>query len=366
MKWHEELGAIYDRDDKGNFIELSGGGASKFRLHCAKDYTGMEQMRVIRDEARNLDIPVLEFSPGVELFKDEAGRVAGALLFNLETRDYLIARAKATIIATGGFGRLHIQGFQSTNHYGATADGLVIAYRAGASLRDMDSVQYHPTGVAYPVQLAGLLITEKMRGMGAWPVNRNGEPFVHPLEPRDVEASSFIRECYERNLGVNTIIGRGVWLDTPMIDLKHGEGVVSKNFPAMHRMFKRFGIDLSKQPVLVFPTLHYQNGGIVIDEYGGTELPGLFACGEVAGGVHGKNRLMGNSTLDYNVFGRRTGIAAAKYIKQARPGRISLDHVNLYRKMLAERGIKSRVKSPIILPEYRGKEALERYLSLGV
>ena len=366
LKWHNDLGVIYDLDEKGNYAEISGGGASRFRIHFSKDYTGMEQMRVIRDEARNLDIPVLEFCPAIELLKNDAGNVCGALLFNLETRDYAIVRAKATIIATGGFGRLHIQGFPSTNHYGATADGLVLAYRAGTSLTDMDSVQYHPTGVAYPVQLSGLLITEKIRGMGAWPINKNGNLFVHPLEPRDVEASSFIRECYERNNGVNTLIGRGVWLDSPMIDLKHGEGAVSKNFPAMHRMFTRFGIDISKQPVLVFPTLHYQNGGIVIDEHGQSELPGLFACGEVAGGIHGKNRLMGNSTLDYNVFGRRVGIAVAKYIKQAKPGKISLNHVNKYRNMLVEHKIKSAVKSPIILPEYRGEEALDRYLDLGV
>jgi succinate dehydrogenase / fumarate reductase flavoprotein subunit len=366
LKWHEELGIIYDRDEEGNFMELSGGGASRFRLHCAKDYTGMEQMRVIRDDARNLGVPVLEFSPVIELLKDTKGQVAGAILSNLETKEYLVVRAKATVLATGGFGRLHIQNYQTTNHYGATADGLVLAYRAGARLIDMDSVQYHPTGAAYPLQIAGLLITEKVRGAGAVPVNKDGELFVHPLEPRDVEASAFIRECYERNKGVRTLKGRGVWLDSPMVEAKRGEGTIEKNFPAMHRMFKRFGIDMTKQPLLVFPTLHYQNGGVEIDEHTQTSIPCLFACGEVAGGIHGKNRLMGNSTLDYNVFGRRAGINAAKRIKAIKLGKLTLDHVIKYEKALAEAGIKTERKAPMILPEYRGKEALERYLDIGI
>lgn len=366
LKWHEDLGVIYDRDEEGNFDEISGGGTSRFRLHYSKDYTGMEQMRVIRDESRNLDVPVLEFSPAVELIKDTNGQIAGAILSNLETKEYLVVRAKAIVLATGGFGRLHIQNFQTTNHYGATADGLVMAYRTGTRLIDLDSVQYHPTGAAYPLQIAGLLITEKVRGMGAVPVNKDGELFVHPLEPRDVEASAFIRECYERNNGVETLTGRGVWLDSPLIELKHGRGTVGKSFPAMHRMFERFGIDMSKQPILVFPTLHYQNGGIEIDNQARTSIPGLFACGEAAGGIHGKNRLMGNSTLDYNVFGRRAGISAAKTIKNVKLGKLTLDHVTKYRKALAEAGIKTERKAPMILPEYRGKEALEKYMDLGI
>jgi succinate dehydrogenase / fumarate reductase flavoprotein subunit len=366
LKWHEELGVIYDREEDGNFMEMSGGGTSRFRLHCAKDYTGMEQMRTIRDEARNLGVPVLEFSPAIELLKDTKGQIAGAVLSNLETKEYLVVRAKATVLATGGFGRLHIQNFQTTNHYGATADGLTIAYRAGARLIDLDSVQYHPTGAAYPLQIAGLLITEKIRGMGAVPVNKDGKLFVHPLEPRDVEASAFIRECYERNKGVKTLTGRGVWLDSPMIEAKHGEGTIEKRFPAMHRMFERFGIDMSKQPILVFPTLHYQNGGVEIDEQTQTSIPGLFACGEVAGGIHGKNRLMGNSTLDYNVFGRRAGINVAKRIKEVKLGKLTLDHVIKYEKALAEVGLKTERKAPLILPEYRGEEALKRYLDIGI
>jgi len=366
MKWHEELGVMYDKDDNGEFIERPGGGTCRNRLHSAKDYTGLEIFRVIRDEARNRDIPVLEFSPAVELIKDENGNIAGAVLYNMETRQYYVVRAKTTILATGGFGRLHIQGFPTTNHYGATADGIVIAYRAGAKLRDMDATQYHPTGAAYPEQIVGLLITEKVRGMGAQLVNKYGEQFIYPLEPRDVESAAIIRECYELNNGVITPTGmRGVWLDSPMIEIIHGEGAIQKNLAAMYRMFKRFGIDMTQDPILVFPTLHYMNGGVEINEYAQTTVPGLFAAGEVTGGVHGKNRLMGNSLLDYNVFGRRAGIYAAKRVKRGvTVGKLTLQHVYDYEKMLSEAGIVTDRKSPILLPDYRGKAVLARQIDL--
>ncbi|HHF56241.1 MAG TPA: FAD-binding protein [Thermoplasmatales archaeon] len=371
IKWHEELGVMYDKKPDGEMITIHGGGTSRKRMHSAKDYTGMEIMRVIRDEARNVGIKVLEFSPAIELLTDGNGRVAGAILYNLETEQYYVVRAKATIMATGGFGRLHIQDFPTTNHYGATADGLVMAYRVGAKLRDMDSVQYHPTGVAYPEQIVGLLVTEKVRSLGGQPVNVDGEQFVHPLEPRDVEAAAIIRECYGRNKGVVTPTGmRGVWLDSPMIDMIHGEGTIERRLGAMFRMFSRFGIDMRQEPILVFPTLHYQNGGIEIDadarvlgKNGAIEA--FFAAGEVEGGVHGKNRLMGNSLLDTQVFGRIAGINAARYAKKARkPRSLCLEHVDKYVQELKKARIKEERKSPLLLPDYRGKEVLSRAIDI--
>jgi succinate dehydrogenase / fumarate reductase flavoprotein subunit len=365
IKWHEELGVMYDKDEEGTMMELAGGGTSRKRMHSARDYTGMEIMRTVRDEARNLDIPVIEFSPALELLLDDEGKAAGAILYNMETDQYYVVRAKATILATGGFGRLHIQGFATTNHYGATADGLVMAYHAGVTLIDLDSVQYHPTGAAYPEQIVGLLVTEKVRGLGAQPVNKDGELFVYPLEPRDVEAANFIRECYGRNNSIATPTGmRGVWLDSPMIDDLHGEGTIRKNLAAMVRMFERFGIDMTQDPILVFPTLHYQNGGVEINEQTETSIPGLFAGGEVEGGVHGKNRLMGNSLLDYNVFGRRSGIRAAEYIKKVTVGKLSLDHVRKYEEAMKNAGIKTDRKAPMVLPDYRGKQVLSRALDI--
>ena len=366
MKWLLELGAMIDREEDGEFTEKWGGGTCRRRMHACRDYTGLEEFRVIRDEFRNRNIPCLEFYPAIELITDTEGRVAGAVLCNLETNEYEIVKAKATILATGGFGRLHIRGFPTTNHYGATSDGLVIAYRAGAKLRDTDTVQYHPTGAAFPPQIIGLLLAEKLRSMGAQPVNRDGEAFVFPLEPRDVEASSFIRECYVRNKGILTPTGmRGIWLDTPLIEVKNGEGTINNAFPGMKRMFERFDIDMQKDPVLVFPTLHYQNGGVETDPEGKTNMEGLYVAGEISGGVHGKNRLMGNSTLDCMVFGRRAGIFAADYVKKAkRNGKLSLEHMKKYVNMLEKAGIKRERKAPILLPDYRGKAVLARMIDV--
>lgn len=367
IDWHEELGIMYDKEEDGHFVEIPGGGTSRKRLHSAKDYTGMEIMRVLRDEARNMEIPVVEFAPVVELLTDEQGAVTGAVLMDLETREYNVVRARSTVLATGGFGRLHIQDYPTTNHYGATGDGLVLAYRVGARLRDMDSAQYHPTGAAYPEPIVGQLVTEKVRGMGAIPVNSEGEAFVYPLEPRDVEAASLIRECYEHGNGVETPTGMlGVWLDSPMIEEIHGPGAIKKNLTAMWRMEKKVGIDMAEDPILVFPTLHYQNGGVEIDAKGWTGVDGLFAGGEVTGGVHGKNRLMGNSILDYNVFGRRTGISAARHAKKTESGKLTLNHLEKYHRMLAENGVKTDRKAPMILPDYRGERAISRSLDITI
>jgi len=366
MHWLLELGAMIDTEENGDFVEKWGGGTCRKRMHACRDYTGLEELRVIRDEFRNRKIPCLEYYPAIELLTDGEGRVAGAVLWNFETGDYKIVKAKVTILATGGFGRLHIRGFPTTNHYGATCDGVVLAYRVGAKLRDVDTVQYHPTGAAYPPQIIGLLLTEKLRSMGAQPVNKDGEAFVFPLEPRDVEASSFLKECYVREKGIVTPTGmRGIWLDTPLIEIKNGEGTIEKAFPGMNRMFKRFDIDMAKDPVLVFPTLHYQNGGVETDPEGKTNIEGLFIAGEISGGVHGKNRLMGNSTLDCMVFGRRSGICAAKYAKTIkRRGKLSLEHMKKYVNMLKKAGIKPERRAPILLPEYRGKAVLARMIDI--
>jgi len=364
ISWHENLGIMYDRFEDGEFQELSGGGTCRNRLHSAKDYTGMELMRNIRDQARNLEIPVLEFCPVVELLMDDKGQVAGGVAFNLETFEYYVIRAKATILATGGSGRLHLASYPTTNHYGATGDGLIMAYHTGANLLDLDTIQIHPTGDAYPEPIVGILSTEKIRGLGAIPLNKNGDPFVFPLEPRDVESASLIRECKDGR-GIITPTGMpGVWLDTPMIEILNGEGTIEEKLSGEVRKFKRFGIDITKYPILVYPTLHYQNGGVEINEKTETKIPGLFAAGEVSGGVHGKNRLMGNSLLDYNVFGRRAGIYAAKYVKKAKVGKLTLNHIDKFNRMLDQENIKSDKTSPMILPEYRGDMAISRALDI--
>ena len=365
IKWHEELGVIYDKNTDGSMQLISGGGTSRKRMHSCKDYTGLEITRVLLDEFINRSISYLEFTCAVEFIKDDLGQVAGAVLFDLDSDEYKVCRAKSTILATGGFGRLHIQGYETTNHYGATGDGIVMAYRAGVNLLHLDSTQYHPTGAAFPEQIVGQLCTEKLRGRGSQPLNKDGEQFVYHLETRDVESSAFIRECYGRDNGITTPTGmKGVWLDTPLIDIINGAGTTEREFAAMFRMFKKFGIDIRKEPMLVFPTLHYQNGGVEIDVNGGTNVKGLYACGEICGGVHGKNRLMGNSQLDLYVFGRRAGKAAAEHAKNARIGKLTLKHLDDYEKALKAAGIKTDKKSPLLLPEYRGAKTLEHHLKL--
>ena len=354
IQWLENLGVMFDKQPDGTMVEVHGGGTSRKRMHSTRDYSGVELMRVLRDEARNRPgITIIEFAPAVELVLDEKGQMAGAVLMNLETGRTFYARARAVILATGGSGRLHYQGFPTSNHYGATADGVVMAYRVGAKLVFLDTMQYHPTGAAFPEQIVGLLVTEKVRGLGAQPLNSLGEQFVYPLEPRDVEAAAFIRECHDRRRGVITPAGQpGVWLDSPMIDLLHGPGTIARGLPAMVRQFKRFGIDIIREPILVYPTLHYQNGGVLLDAQGGTNIPGLFVAGEVSGGVHGRNRLMGNSLLEICVFGRRAGRAAAQYALATRPGRPTLAHLAPWEQALAEAGLNGALKSPILLPDY--------------
>ena len=366
VKWLEDLGVVWDKNPDGSMYVLHGGGTSRKRMHSCRDYTGAIIMRTLMDEVRNHpeDIKILEFVPTIELIMDNKGRCAGGVLYNLETEEYFTVKAKAVIIATGGYGRLHIRGFDTTNHYGATGDGLVMAYRAGAKLLYMDSVQYHPTGAVFPEQIGGFLITEKIRGAGGQPINKFGELFVWPREPRDVESAAFIRECLERKNGIQTPSGRwGVWLDSPLIEIIQGEGYINKNFPAMYRQFIRYNIDITKEPMLVYPSLHYQNGGVEINDRCETNLKGLYVAGEASGGVHGRNRLMGNSVLDYNVFGRRAGKFAAEYAKSAAIGKLTLEHIAAYENEIKRAKIKTDRIAPVLLPLYTSEEVKKRQLT---
>lgn len=353
IKWLSDLGVEFDKDEDGTMVTTHGGGTSRKRMHAAKDYTGAEIMRTLRDEVLNLRIPVIEFTAAVELILDENGNAAGAVLMNMETKELLVAKAKTVIIATGGAGRMHYQGFPTSNHYGATADGLVLGYRAGARLIYPQTLQYHPTGAAFPEQIFGSLVTEKVRSLGAKLVNKNGEVFVHPLETRDVTAAAIIRECSERDNGIDCGNCRGVWLDTPMIDRIGGEGTVMKKIPATWRMFQRYGIDIRYEPILVYPTLHYQNGGLDInDDCMTTNVNNLYVAGEAAGGIHGKNRLMGNSLLDIIVFGRSAGRNAAARARSTTVGKLTLAHVEKIEKEISDAGIETQTVSPMLLPNY--------------
>ena len=352
IKWLNELGVEFDKAEDGTMITTHGGGTSRKRMHAAADYTGAEIMRTLRDEVVNRRIPVADFTAAIELILDTDGKAAGAVLMNMETGERMVARARAVIIATGGAGRMHYQGFPTSNHYGATADGLILGYRAGAKLLYQDTLQYHPTGVAFPQQIFGALVTEKVRSLGAKLINGEGEAYIHPLETRDVNAAGVIRECSVNGKGVNTGMGKAVWLDTPMIDMIHGKGTLEKRLPAMLRMYLKYGIDIREVPILVYPTLHYQNGGLEINEDGQTCVENLFAAGEAVGGIHGRNRLMGNSLLDIIVFGRSAGRNAARQARNACLKEMTLRHVEKYEAALREAGVCTEAVSPRLLPTY--------------
>ncbi len=359
VKWLNELGVMFDKDADGTMITTHGGGTSRKRMHAAKDYSGAEIMRTLRDEVYNRGIQVVDFTSAIELLLDDQGRACGAVLMNMETGDILIARAKVVVLATGGAGRMHYQGFPTSNHYGATADGLILAYRAGARLLYQDTLQYHPTGVAFPNQIFGALVTEKVRSLGAQLVNKDGIAFIHPLETRDVTSAGIIRECNERMNGVKTPEGYGVWLDTPQIEEIHGVGTIEKRIPAMMRMYGKYDMDIRTKPILVYPTLHYQNGGIRVHPDGQSDIENLYIAGEAVGGIHGRNRLMGNSLLDIIVFGRNAGQQAGGKYKSVTPGKANLDHVKKFETERSGAGISTTTPSPMLLPTYthgRGDE----------
>ncbi|WP_373746155.1 FAD-binding protein [Neisseria dentiae] len=358
IRWLIGIGMNFDMvKDEGNSKRLQrkrAGGTAIPRILCYRDFTGLELMRVLR-EAVELErrITQLNRCPAVELLSDEHGHCVGAVLYDLERRKLLVAHAKAVILATGGSGRLHLQGFATSNHYGATADGLVMAYRMGAKLRDMDSFQYHPTGVAYPAHLVGVLISEAVRSAGTHLVNGLGERFVDELQPRDVVAAAILREVAE---GRGVVRGKqvGVFLDTPRLIAKDPD--VLKRLVSLAHVAHKCGIDPAVEPMLIHPTLHYQNGGMEIDGNGATSIPGLYGAGEVTGGIHGRNRLMGNALLDIISFGRRAGEAAAKGIVRSdhpfQKKRGGFAHVYNLQRELTRAGIKSETKAPVLYPNY--------------
>jgi succinate dehydrogenase/fumarate reductase flavoprotein subunit len=359
VEWLSSLGVNFDRLADGSYFTHRPGGHSRKRSHSIKDLTGLEIMRVLGDEVRNRGIQPLEFCPAVELLMDDQGQCAGAVFLNLDNNQPIIVRAKTTILATGGMGRLHPLGFPTSNHYGATADGLIMAYRTGARLIYAESVQFHPTGTAWPEQVLGLLISEAVRAQGAQVLNAEGNMFAASLETRDALAAAIIRECGDRGKSVKTPTGMlGAWLDTPLIDMIHGPGTFRRRFAGIYARFKEYGIDPVTEPILVYPTQHYQNGGIAINTEGESIIPNLYAAGEVSGGVHGQNRLGSNSLLDIFVFGRRSGRSAAAKAPTIKNGRLSLAHLERFAGELADAGITTSVRSPMLLPDYRFEKAL--------
>ncbi len=349
IRWLIQQGMQFDMDEFGDLLTRRAGGTSANRVCYYRDYTGLEMMRVLREAVRNSDAEVWEYSPAVELMVNEQGHCAGAVISNLKDCSYVQVVAKSVIIATGGIGRMHLNDFPTSNHFGATGDGLVLAYRLGAKLRDLDSFQYHPTGLAHPLHLAGTLITEGVRSAGTYLLNGNGERFVDELKPRDVVAAAILKECAEGR-GIHTGDGsQGVWLDTPGLELRN-PGILKQRFPKLLHLGEKAGIDPHTSPLLIYPTLHYQNGGVAIDENGETTVPGLYCVGEASGGIHGKNRIMGNALLEIISFGRRAGAHAAERRHHRGHKRVSIDHLSRLRRELTISDMPMDTKGPMLFP----------------
>jgi succinate dehydrogenase/fumarate reductase flavoprotein subunit len=356
IRWLIQQGMAFDLADGeeragGRLLRKKPGGASAARLLSYHDYTGLEMMRVLREAVLlTPGIKVLERHPAIELLTDAHGACAGAVLLDLEKRRLVLARAGATVLSTGGAGRLHLAGFPTSNHYGATADGLVLAYRLGATLREMESFQYHPTGIAWPPHLAGTLISEAARSAGATLHNGLGQRFVEELAPRDVVAAAILRELQEGR-GVEREGGAGVLLDTPGLEAAQ-PGILQQRLVTLSHLAQRAGFDPAREPYLVRPTLHYQNGGIGIDAAGRTAVRGLLCAGEATGGLHGLNRLMGNALLELVAFGRRAGTAAADAVWTERSRSVGLTHLADWERGLVAAGLPLDRRAPILFPAY--------------
>ncbi|HXG76764.1 MAG TPA: FAD-dependent oxidoreductase [Gaiellaceae bacterium] len=305
IRWLEELGVAFTRENGGYRLARCG-GASRRRLLQVGDRTGHAITKALRE--------AFEAGSGVELPHHRLVALAPGehgWRASFETREGVVElSAGAVVLAAGGrcYAEAERRGELSTNHPNATGEVTQVALEAGAAARDLDALQYHPNGGAWPPSMQGYSIPETTRAYGAVLLNADGEEFTDSLGPRDAVSQAIFDEV-AKGKGVCTPDGRpAVWLDTTRIPQADAE----ISLPYMLRRYRAAGIDPLSEPILTYPVLHYQNGGLVIDEHAETTLEGVFACGEIAGGTHGRNRMMGNSLLECTVFGRRAGRAAAE------------------------------------------------------
>ena len=306
IHWLEEHGVEFTRENGGYRLARCG-GATRKRLLQVGDRTGHAITTALRESYAASDGEALPNCPLVSLETTENGWLATCTRKNGEE---VTIEAGAVVLAAGGrcYREAEERRELSTNHPGATGEVTQIALELGAESRDLDALQYHPNGGAWPPTMQGYSIPETTRAYGATLLNADGEEFTDPLGPRDAVSQAIFDEVASGR-GVETPDRRpAVLLDTTRIS-EHDAEI---SLPYMLRRYRSGGIDPLTQPILTYPVLHYQNGGLVIDERSETTIEGLFACGEIAGGTHGRNRMMGNSLLECTVFGRRAGAAAAE------------------------------------------------------
>jgi len=306
----ERWGALFDRTPEGKIMQRPFGAHTWRRLCHVGDRTGLELIRTLQDRGVHQGLDVHMEVTLTRLLKD-GPRVAGAFGYRRENGRFVVFRAKAIVLATGGWGRVYKV---TSNSWECTGDGVAMAYEAGAELMDMEMVQFHPTGMVWPPGVRGILVTEGVRGEGGILLNSEGERFMERYDPvkkdlssRDVVARAIYREVQE---------GRGTPHDGAYLDITHrGADFIKRKLPSMYDQFLSLAdVDITREKMEVGPTIHYAMGGVRVEpETGATTVPGLYGAGEVTAGLHGANRLGGNSLSDLLVFGKRAGEAAAAY-----------------------------------------------------
>ena len=309
----EQWGALFDRTETGDILQRAFGGHTFKRLCHVGDRTGLEMIRTLQDRGVQQGIDVyMECS--VTRLLTNGGRVAGALAYWRESGRLIVFKTKSIVVATGGIGKAWRV---TSNSWEYTGDGMALAYEAGAELMDMEFVQFHPTGMVWPPGVQGILVTEAVRGEGGILRNKLGERFMEKYDPKRMELST--RDVVARSIYTEVKEGRGTEHGGAYLDISQKPAeYVKKKLPSMYHQFKELAdVDITKGPMEVGPTCHYVMGGIRVDaETAESTVPGLFAAGEAAAGLHGANRLGGNSLSDLLVFGRRAALAAAQHAKQ--------------------------------------------------
>ena len=316
----EQWGALFDRTADGQILQRAFGGHTYKRLCHVGDRTGLEMIRTLQDRGVSLGIDVYMECAVTRLLKD-GDRVAGAFGYWREQGRFVVFKAKSVVLATGGIGKIYKI---TSNSWEYTADGMALAYEAGAELKDMEFVQFHPTGMVWPPGVQGILVTEAVRGEGGILRNKAGERFMEKYDPKKMELST--RDVVARAIYTEVREGRGSEHGGAFLDISHKPAeYVKKKLPSMYHQFLELAdVDITKGPMEVGPTCHYVMGGVRVDpETAEATVPGLYAAGEVAAGLHGANRLGGNSLSDLLVFGRRAGLAAAQKAKKV--GQATID-----------------------------------------
>jgi succinate dehydrogenase / fumarate reductase flavoprotein subunit len=346
----EQWGALFDRTESGAILQRAFGGHTYKRLCHVGDRTGLEMIRTLQDRGVQLGFDVYMECTVTRLLT-EGGRIAGAFGYWRENGRFIVFKAKSVVIATGGIGKAWPI---TSNSWEYSGDGMTLAYEAGAELMDMEFVQFHPTGMVWPPGVQGLLVTEAVRGEGGILRNKLGERFMEKYDPKRLELST--RDVVARSIYTEVKEGRGTEHGGAYLDISHKPAeYVKKKLPSMYHQFKELAdVDITKGPMEVGPTCHYVMGGIRVEaETAQSTLPGLFAAGEAAAGLHGSNRLGGNSLSDLLVFGRRAGMAAADHAK-------SVSHAEISDALIAE--AEKELLAPFSNPSAESPYAVHRDL----